>query len=235
MSTGSYSTDVHAEVFELLPWWVNGTLDGREAALVEEHLQRCETCRRETASQQRLRDAMRHQVSNVEHAPQASFERLWSRIEEMDRDVPRAGAGPVAAPPARAAGWSPGTLARWRLAAGVMLVVGAASVVGTVYLRPSPQGDPALFRTATTARDANTAAGPRIRAVFADATTIEELAAITRAAGLTVVAGPTDAGVYTLGLDRNSSVATLDDALGRLRDDPRVRFAEPMTSGAGPP
>lgn len=232
MSAESHSTDVHAEVFELLPWWVNGTLDGAEVAMVEDHLQRCEACRHEASAQQRLRDAMRHDASNVEHAPQASFERLWSRIEELDRDVPRMGADPVPPMPARAAGPF-AAHSRWRLAAGVVLLVGAASI-GTLYLRSSPRDDPALFHTATaTSGTTAVVAAPQIRAVFADTTTVEELAAITRAAGLTVVAGPTEAGVYTLGLDRNASTAALDDALVRLRGDPRVRFAEPVAADAG--
>jgi len=232
MSAESYPRDVHAEVFELLPWWVNGTLEGREATLVEEHLRRCETCRSEAETQRSLREAMRHDGSNVEHAPQASFERLWSRIEELDRDVPRAGAAPVT-PPTPASSFTP---AHWRLAAGVVLVVGAAGIVGTVQWRSSPpDAAAARFHTATTASDAPAGAGPRIRAVFADATTVEELATITRAAGLTVVAGPTEAGVYTLGPDRNVAAASLETALARLRDDPRVRFAEPVGSQATSP
>lgn len=231
MSGESTPTDVHTEVFELLPWWVNGTLDGPEAAVVETHVAQCETCRREAAAQQRLRDAIRRDASNVEHAPQASFERLWSRIEELERDVPRAGADPGAPTPARAPA-SFSALARWRLAAGVVLVVGAASL-GTVYWRASPQHDPAPFRTVTTTSEATAVAHPRIRAVFADATTVEELVAITRAAGLTVVSGPTEAGVYTLGVDGTRSTVAVDDALARLRGDPRVRFAEPVASPAG--
>jgi hypothetical protein len=228
MSAGP--ADVHAEVFDLLPWWVNGTLDCAEAAMVESQLQHCETCRREASTQHRIRDAVRHEASNVEHAPQASFERLWSRIEELERDVPRA-AVDLRTP--AATGVSPAALIRWKLAAGVVLIVGAATI-GTVYWRASPGEDPALFHTATTAGDTAAAADPRIRAVFADATTVEDLAAITRAAGLAIVAGPTEAGVYTLELRRDASAAALDEALDRLRDDPRVRFAEPAASRAGP-
>ncbi|HET9694133.1 MAG TPA: zf-HC2 domain-containing protein [Steroidobacteraceae bacterium] len=227
MSTESSPTDVHAAVFDLLPWWVNGTLEGAEAALVDHHLQACEACRREVATQQRLRDAIRDDVSKVEHAPQASFEKLWSRIEEMERDVPRTDAdtSPPLTAPARA---SPPAAARWRLAAAILLVVGAASL-GTVSWRSSRQDDAARYHTATSAERVDSAA-PRIRAVFADTTTVEELATITRAAGLTVVAGPTEAGVYTLALQRNASAAAIDEAVVRLRDDPRVRFAEPVAS-----
>ncbi len=37
----------HREIQELLPWWANGTLRPEESRLVEAHLERCATCRRE--------------------------------------------------------------------------------------------------------------------------------------------------------------------------------------------
>ena len=37
----------HTVVDVLLPWFVNGTLEGEERALVERHLDHCHHCRRE--------------------------------------------------------------------------------------------------------------------------------------------------------------------------------------------
>src|SRR5262249_8316099 len=39
----------HKIVDALLPWFVNGTLDDEERALVQKHVEQCERCRREVA------------------------------------------------------------------------------------------------------------------------------------------------------------------------------------------
>ncbi len=43
------TTDAHAEVAELLPWYVNGTLGVAERDRVLEHLQSCDDCREEVS------------------------------------------------------------------------------------------------------------------------------------------------------------------------------------------
>ena len=50
-----------------------------------------------------------------------------------------------------------------------------------------------------------------------------------------VVAGPSEAGVYTLGLAPHSTdKASVDKALAQLRADSRVRFAEPADEYEAP-
>jgi hypothetical protein len=251
--------DVHDEVLALLPWRVNGSLDDAEAARIDEHLRICAACRRESEAERRLYDSIRSDVSSVDHAPQASFEKLWSRIEEVDRDVPRDTAIaslPLAAvdlagrmPPPRA--WT--RPQRWLLAASLLLAFaaglfaaslwnpspsGRAPQVRTATTTASDSGSPAAtteppapagvateFRTATSAMAA-TPAGPAVRAVFDPSTTVEELTRILRESRLTIIAGPSESGVFTLTPDPDGK-GSVEGALSRLRADPRVRFAEP--------
>ena len=42
------SGDVHQEILELLPWYLNGTLEASERDQVEHHLQSCSSCQRES-------------------------------------------------------------------------------------------------------------------------------------------------------------------------------------------
>lgn len=226
--------DPHDDVFELLPWWVNETLGPTEAAAVQAHVKLCPACQREVTAQRRVAGAVRRDRSNLDHAPQASFEKLWSRMQELERDVPRAG---VDAAPAEGA--VPVEIVkptqrprvnfdRWRLAAALVLAF-SAGTLSTNYLRPGPVTLAPLYRTATTPEPTPVTGEPRVRVVFDGATTVDELARIVRTAGLTVVAGPGDAGVYTLSVASTAGAGSMDQAVARLRDDPRVRFAEPVT------
>jgi hypothetical protein len=105
-------------------------------------------------------------------------------------------------------------------------------VLGAALYQASTTPPPTEFRTATTVVSAPVR-GPQVRAVFASATTVEDLHRIARAAGVRIVDGPSEAGVYTLALD-STAPGSMDEALDRLRGDPRVRFAEPVSAGGSP-
>jgi len=49
-------SDAHRRAQELLPWWVNGTLDELEAAQTRDHLARCTVCQDDAAALAKLRD-----------------------------------------------------------------------------------------------------------------------------------------------------------------------------------
>jgi hypothetical protein len=71
--------------------------------------------------------------------------------------------------------------------------------------------------------------GVVIRAVFTPTVTLAQLESILKDAGLRIVSGPTEAGVYSLAMDGSGSPQA---SLSRLRTHEGVRFAEPV--GAAP-
>ena len=84
------------------------------------------------------------------------------------------------------------------------------------------------YFTVTTA--APHAPGEVIRAVFSPAITLTELQTILDAAQLRIVAGPTEAGVYSLAANSSRSVSS---SLALLRQHSEVRFAESTQPGTG--
>jgi anti-sigma factor RsiW len=65
-----------AEILELLPWYVEGSLDGEEARAVALHLTECAECLQELALTLRVRTEL---ADGFERMPKAS-EGLWDRI-----------------------------------------------------------------------------------------------------------------------------------------------------------
>lgn len=216
---------MHAETRALIPWWVNGRLAGAEARQVESHLAQCAECRADVEVEQRVRAALRHK-SPVAYAPQASLQKLWSRIDDMEREMPtRPTPAPSRAVVATTA-TAPGL--RWKMAAGVLLGLGLGLLVTSGW-SPARRDGADAYRTATSA-EPRSGREAQVRVVFSASTSVEELTRIVAGNGLTIVDGPSESGVYGLALAAGSrdSAAT---ALARLRADPRVRFAEPVLTG----
>lgn len=201
----------HRDAWDLVPWFVNGSLGAAERAALEHHLDECADCRGEVHAQRQLMQSMRAQPQ-VEAMPRASLQRLWDRIDAQ--------ALPEHAddrPPARQRLASP----RWfaAAAAGIVLALGTTLVLLGPW-RTEPAGQ---FRTVSD--PAATLPEGSIRAVFAGELTLAELQLLLQEARLRAVSGPTSSGVYTLA---PASARDRAAALEVLRAHPGVRFAEPV-------
>jgi hypothetical protein len=252
--------DCDAEAARLLPWHVSGRLGAADSARVTQHLSLCATCRADLESQRELRDRLRDD-GPLEYAPQAGLAATLARIDELGRELAAPGrashgtpgrdtpaaATPAAAIPAaatmrvatrRALRWH---APQWLAAAVVVQAIGIG-VLGSLLLARSDARLPAATPVAgyeTLSMPAVEPPAGQVRAVFADDMTLGQLGALLAARGLQVVSGPSEAGVYTLGLAPTRSPAgapeaaaanAVNAALLALRADRRVRFAEPTAS-----
>ncbi len=193
----------HRLAFELLPWFVNETLDHAERAQVEQHLQECAACRRELDWLRELSSV--YPQSELAIDGELAFARLAPRLEPQN---------------ARRRQWSwfyrlfranPGWL---KFAVAVQLgVIVALGWALAVHEAPAyrPLG-------ATPTRAAGS-----IIVVFDPTAHESDVRRILRAAGARVVDGPTAANGYVLDV-----AGTADVALARLRTEPAVMLAEPL-------
>jgi anti-sigma factor RsiW len=163
-----FEASTHKVVDVLLPWLVNGTLDGEERELVERHLARCERCRREVEWLRELQAAcvaapaaqkLRERLTRV--PANARWRRRWQSMQPWTRAVMAA-----------------------QLAA--ILVLGAFVAI--------PQAD-APYRTLG-ASESPARAGASLVVVFDPAITEAELRGTLRAVGARIVDGPTQANAY---------------------------------------
>jgi predicted anti-sigma-YlaC factor YlaD len=233
--------DAHLECEELLPWLVNGTLAANDRARIEQHLADCAECRAELAQEQDLHRRMSAE-DRVAYSPAASFEKLWSRIEELEREVPAAAAGADGASaladdasarahatpiplhgrrvPHRGRSY---TLSRWLAAAVVVQAIALgwlATQLGTRHAGP-----PWVYRTVTTPA-AYDPALPRFRVVFASQATVADQQDVLARRGLVIVGGPSLAGVFVVAPAEPSALENAAPLLAELRAEKSVRYAE---------
>jgi hypothetical protein len=230
----------HHEAWEAVPWILNGSLSEAEARLAQEHLRGCADCREALAFEQRLREAMQQPQAQPADA-EAGWRQLSARLdgsllagkqESEFADAPAEMAPPGAAAAAIAAlprRWSANTSVRW-LAAAVIVEALALGVVVTASWSNHPGREPiAVYRTLSQV-DAVTLA-PTIRVVLAPGVRLEQFGTMLRAAHLQVVAGPSEAGVWSLAPAEDATSIATETALRALRGNPQVRFAEPLEPG----
>jgi hypothetical protein len=202
--------DPHAETRNLLPWLANGTLAGAELQRVQAHLGQCQACRTRLEWERGL-------YAGGDPAPVLSAQQAFARLK------PRLG-------PQEARGRAP----RWaRLAAAndprwlrslVAVQLGVILVLGLAVAWPD--AEPASYHTL----GARTAVQDNIVVGFDPSTPERELRRILQASGARLVDGPTASDAYVLAVAPNDA----GQALRRLRTEPAVTLAEPLSAAGGP-
>jgi hypothetical protein len=210
-----------------LPWYANGQLPEAECATVSAHLRECGTCRAELAEEEHLQVALAD-TGRVELAPQAAMRRFFARLDGLE--------SPSAPVPAAA------TLrarARWLRrvppgARGLLVAVQALAFIAAgawLEARISARAPAAAYVTESAPRPV--AAGPRLRVVAKAQVPLAQFEALLGRLGAEIVAGPSEARVYTLALPAQLSADERQARLAAARADPSVTFAEPVDASGG--
>ena len=215
----------HPEVWALLPWAANGTLEGHERRAVEERLATCPSCRAELARCHAVAAAVLAAPAqtwspspadvsrilaraNAADGPESSITAWWGRRRDQIR---RALAALTPTPP----------VLRWAFAVQGGLVLLLASLVVWQATAPAP-----VYRTLAKSGDHAGEAGLKIHVAFTEDMTERELRALLTTVGGTLVGGPSALGIYTVRIDPSSGTPAV--ALEKLRAHGKVRLAEPL-------
>jgi predicted anti-sigma-YlaC factor YlaD len=222
MSSDGPSHAACREVSELLPWYVNGTLSVDERQRVDAHLPQCAHCRNELAQDRLLYHSINAEAA-VEHMPAASLKRLQARLDGLDAAVPAPTPAHVSAAerrrrPMRYQGLLAASIAVMAITIGLL-------VADRWMQFPARTRAPYYY---TVTNSTPHVRGEVIRAVFAPTITLMEVQVILDDAGLRIVSGPTEAGVYSLAANSSRPVSS---SLAILRANAQVRFAESIQAG----
>ena len=229
----------HAEAQDVLPWLANGTLAGAELERVQAHVETCADCRADLAALRTVRAAgpALQLDPDLDVDPNRALARLLPRLDDavaVDDDSALPACAPSEVQPAAAA---PGLLQRWRdrfaandgawLRAAVAAQCGVIAVLAVLLARPAAHTDTADAYRVLGAGGANGAA--RLVVTFRPDTPERELRRIVRASGGRIVGGPTVTDAWLIGADGQAA-----PVLARLRAEPAVTLAEPLTMDGRP-
>jgi hypothetical protein len=221
----------HGECWNLLPWIANESAAARDLARVEEHLRDCRECQEELSFQRQLREAIRSEEAIV-LAPQTSLQKLMHRIDSVadmddEHEVAPAAAEPVVArrEPARL---------RWLPIAAAVQGIAIAGLLAALWSQSRDELAAGRYSVLTTPTAA-VARGPVIRVVFGGNVALDDMNRVLRSIDAQIIAGPSEAGVYTLGLASGAvDKSAVGKAITQLRADGRVMFAEPAVASEAP-
>ena len=204
-------TITHEQAVELLPWLANDSLPDAERAVLEEHAHACVLCRRELAELRDLHASISRLDDDVA-IPAPDMRRINARIDDL---LQRQTRGRRAWEKLVELFENP-----WRVAFAVQTAVLLA--VGAAWIWPA---DPEPVFTTLTSPQA-VPDGRYLRVVLDPALDEAAVAGLLSENDLSIVAGPSARGVYTLSVAAPS--AGLDAVADALRASPGVLLAEPV-------
>ena len=201
--------DSHGRVQRLIPWFVNGSLDESDEALVRTHCESCGECRADVAQEQALREA----VATTALGP----DRDWAGLREKVLQRP---------PPAKRFFGSP---LRRPIALGWALAgqVAVAACVAIAFVGLSPAEPEAGYRLLASPDDTG---GGNVIVLFAPETTEASLRRTLGSVGARIADGPTASGAYILRVAEHDKAS----AIAQLRAAGEVVLAEPISPGSTP-
>lgn len=207
--------DPHEQTQTLLPWYVNGTLDVAESAMVEAHLAECADCRAELEVERGLCRQVGGLAMDVEQG--------WVAMRRRLEATPAATATPARYRPRAlpflrrpvAIGW----------AIGGQLAAAALAIVAVATLRPSPP-QPAYHALGSAEPEQR----GNLVVLFRPETAEGDMRRLLAATQARVVEGPLASGAWMLHIDD----ARRETVTARLRASPRILLAEPVDGPVRP-
>ncbi|HSF42013.1 MAG TPA: zf-HC2 domain-containing protein [Thermoanaerobaculia bacterium] len=214
----------HQRIWDLLPWYVNGTLPSEEQRAVEDHLSACSRCREEVAVCHATREALAEagEVAPSPHPVQLA--RLLTKVDELESGQGRGRRPFLASLRAFLVPTNP-----MRALLAVQLAITALLVGLLLWQQRQPQ-TLALYRTLS-ASEAPRGDAARVRVLFKENATEKEIREILLRVQGEIVGGPSAFGAYTIEIPTDGE--TPGALLAHLRSQPQVRFAEPMPAAGG--
>lgn len=231
---GQYDRDTasanrHQETWELLPWYVNGTLQHHEREKVEQHLVVCARCAEELVRCQQMAATVQCAENVPTSSASAQFAKLSAKIESLEErhqtqsDQARRPWIDLLALRVWLDRMSWGV--RWALAGQAALIL---LLAGTLVWQVSLPTE-ATYQTLSSPAAKHPEAVLQMRVIFAADTMEAEIRALLLDTGGRIVDGPSSIGAYAVEVPLPEDSAEHASKLSQtLRTHPKVTLAEPI-------
>ena len=222
---------IHQSTWALLPWLANGTATPAQQRQAQAHLDVCPECREALAREQQWAQALSREADPLPDT-ERGLASLMQRLDQAEAAAPRRPAVRAAGRSLRGLSWVLAGVGTLELAAlAGLLLLGLPWLQGGGQAGPAAQAEP-VYRTLSAA-PAQPDAGT-LHLVFDPRRPVGELSAVLQGQGLTVVRGPSEAGVWSVAPAPGAPRRDADAQARLLRQVPGVQFAEATASAARP-
>ena len=201
--------DGHGRVQRLIPWFVNGSLDASDEALVRTHFEECGECRADIAREEELREAIAGMPFGADRGWTGLRDKVLQRPPSARRGLRPSLRRPVAL--------------GWALAG--QLAVAASVAVAFITLAPA-DSEPGYRLLASPDKGG----GGNVIVLFSPDTSEAGLRRTLRAIDGRIVDGPTASGAYVVSVDERDRAKAIE----QLRAAGDVLLAEPLSPGSTP-
>jgi len=220
------SQSEHQKVWDLLPWYINRSLNPVEHAIVKNHIKTCITCRIELSQQERLFREIQ-QTDLLQQVSQASFAQLKKRIETHPEVYVSGDAAlnkDLIFFPFQIRFLS---FAKYTALAASLLFLAVPFMLNSLTVQPEIEGAYRTLASSTENADNINNVNNVVRIVFADHPDSEQIDAVVYSVSGHIIKGPSPNGVYEVRIgDHQTDSHQVNDAIFRLREHSSVIFAE---------
>ncbi len=199
--------DPHAQSQRLLPWYVNGSLEGDELTQLEAHLEDCAECREDLEAEA----AMARQIRTLPSDADRGWTALKAKVE---------GGAPAPRDAAARRLFGRRVSLGWAVVAQAACLALVIPIVALTLSRPQP-----LYRTLGSAPSAESG---NLVVIFKPETSEQALRTTLTHNGARIVDGPTSTDAYVL----HVPAARRAGVLARLKNDQGVSLAEAIDGDA---
>ncbi len=221
--------NIHNEVWQLLPWHVNNSLNKIENKKVKSHLKACTICQQEIVRIKQLVDlvANKSYEATSEAVIDANFSILKNRINSHT-ETPKAH-NKITTHSQKIFGFRLGKLTQLSLPSPALAM--AATVLISLLMPRLEFNSPeeitfAQFKTLSNSEIAAVKKNT-VRVIFLDDTQKTDINNLLAFVNGHITSGPTEQGEYSIGIDAELTIDNVQSVIDNLKKNSNVLFAEP--------